>query len=531
MPCRRLELHHRAPDDPALILRRGRRHPAVRGRALRRLTLAWVATLGLAGAVVPRTALALGAAGIVDALSARFEATSQYLDCPFGGTARACFLLPAGAPGTGATVEAELAALGARPARTDPARTDPARTDPARTEAARTEAARAGAAGAGPGPAGARPNAAGAPAAPPGGAEPGASHTFTAAGTTFRVVTGPSVGHPGRTAATVRYAPAGPLTCAPVTRLFQLASRASLTPLERAELSEQIACAPHEPSDGMGRTPLYLAAAAGNLDGVRDLLRAGADPNRRTLERHTPLLAAARHAPAALVEALLSAGADPSYVAPDGASLAALAPLNPKLAGRVGAVLHPPVGPGFAFDPAATRPTAPDAAGPTAGSAARPLPTQLPAESARATGTRDEPAPIKDPAINGPAINGPAIHGPANRTSTGPTSTNRTSTGPTPTRRAPIGQAPVRASPVSVAPVGTTPAAPAGAAPATGRDPRPLPAPSALAILLVVSALVARARARPRGTPAREPRGARNLTLATLVLPAPLEHEPTHGRD
>jgi uncharacterized protein len=63
-----------------------------------------------------------------------------------------------------------------------------------------------------------------------------------------------------------------------------------------------------------GSTPLYTAAAQGETELARLLLRAGADPNLRSggEQEGTPLCAAACHGHAEIVGALLAYGADPN---------------------------------------------------------------------------------------------------------------------------------------------------------------------------------------------------------------------------
>ncbi len=63
------------------------------------------------------------------------------------------------------------------------------------------------------------------------------------------------------------------------------------------------------------KTPLHRAAAAGEADWVRSLIRQGADVNAGDAQGHTPLHDAAREGHSEIVTLLLDAGADPNAVA------------------------------------------------------------------------------------------------------------------------------------------------------------------------------------------------------------------------
>ena len=60
-----------------------------------------------------------------------------------------------------------------------------------------------------------------------------------------------------------------------------------------------------------GKTPLYLAAAAGNINEVDRLLAEGANPDEKGLTEHSPLIMATRSDYTLIAEHLLKAGADP----------------------------------------------------------------------------------------------------------------------------------------------------------------------------------------------------------------------------
>jgi len=72
------------------------------------------------------------------------------------------------------------------------------------------------------------------------------------------------------------------------------------------------------PSDGSGSTPLLLAAGHDDAAQVRQLLKAGANPNVRNKLDTTPLLEAAFHSNPEIIKALLDAGADPNAAGADG---------------------------------------------------------------------------------------------------------------------------------------------------------------------------------------------------------------------
>ena len=67
-----------------------------------------------------------------------------------------------------------------------------------------------------------------------------------------------------------------------------------------------------EVGDRSGKTPLRLAAEAGNVEALTTLAKAGADPNTLSASAETPLLAMASSGTAETVKALLQAGADPN---------------------------------------------------------------------------------------------------------------------------------------------------------------------------------------------------------------------------
>jgi ankyrin repeat protein len=73
-----------------------------------------------------------------------------------------------------------------------------------------------------------------------------------------------------------------------------------------------------DPVDGNGSTPLLVAASNDDVARVRQLLKAGADPNARNQLGTTPLLEAAFHSNAEIIKALLDAGADPNAAGADG---------------------------------------------------------------------------------------------------------------------------------------------------------------------------------------------------------------------
>jgi ankyrin repeat protein len=73
-----------------------------------------------------------------------------------------------------------------------------------------------------------------------------------------------------------------------------------------------------DPVDGSGSTPLLVAASNDDAARVRQLLKAGADPNARNTLGTTPLLEAAFHSNSEIIKALLDAGADPNAPGADG---------------------------------------------------------------------------------------------------------------------------------------------------------------------------------------------------------------------
>ena len=70
--------------------------------------------------------------------------------------------------------------------------------------------------------------------------------------------------------------------------------------------------------DASGSTPLLVAASRDDLAQVKQLLKAGANPNVRNKLETTPLLEAAFHSNADIIAALLDAGADPNAAGADG---------------------------------------------------------------------------------------------------------------------------------------------------------------------------------------------------------------------
>jgi ankyrin repeat protein len=70
--------------------------------------------------------------------------------------------------------------------------------------------------------------------------------------------------------------------------------------------------------DGSGSTPLLVAASKDDVAQVRQLLKAGANPNVRNTLDTTPLLEAAFHSNPDVIKALLDAGADPNAAGADG---------------------------------------------------------------------------------------------------------------------------------------------------------------------------------------------------------------------
>ena len=73
------------------------------------------------------------------------------------------------------------------------------------------------------------------------------------------------------------------------------------------------------PPNDEGRTPLHIAARDGSFNEIRDLLQAGADPNSRDQDGHSPLHEANAHRAAPEAgRALIDAGADPNARDADG---------------------------------------------------------------------------------------------------------------------------------------------------------------------------------------------------------------------
>ena len=70
--------------------------------------------------------------------------------------------------------------------------------------------------------------------------------------------------------------------------------------------------------DASGSTPLLVAASNDDVAQVKQLLKAGANPNVRNKLGTTPLLEAAFHSNSEIIKALLDAGADPNAPGADG---------------------------------------------------------------------------------------------------------------------------------------------------------------------------------------------------------------------
>jgi len=70
--------------------------------------------------------------------------------------------------------------------------------------------------------------------------------------------------------------------------------------------------------DASGSTPLLVAASNDDVAQVKQLLKAGANPNVRNKLDTTPLLEAAFHSNSEIIKALLDAGADPNAAGADG---------------------------------------------------------------------------------------------------------------------------------------------------------------------------------------------------------------------
>ena len=70
--------------------------------------------------------------------------------------------------------------------------------------------------------------------------------------------------------------------------------------------------------DASGSTPLLVAASNDDVAQVKQLLKAGANPNVRNKLDTTPLLEAAFHSNSEIIQALLDAGADPNAPGADG---------------------------------------------------------------------------------------------------------------------------------------------------------------------------------------------------------------------
>jgi len=89
-----------------------------------------------------------------------------------------------------------------------------------------------------------------------------------------------------------------------------------------AEAGEAQRRAPGERRARALDTELYEAALAGDLEGVREMIAAGANANARILGDGSPLIAAARAGRADMARLLLDHGADPNLAVPgDGSAL------------------------------------------------------------------------------------------------------------------------------------------------------------------------------------------------------------------
>jgi ankyrin repeat protein len=111
------------------------------------------------------------------------------------------------------------------------------------------------------------------------------------------------------------------------TAAFALTSFAADAPLaeavksgQRGEALKMIAGQPGSvnTAEADGSTALLWAASLNDADLVRELLKAGANPNVRNKLESTPLAEAAFHANTDMIQALLDAGADPNAAGPDG---------------------------------------------------------------------------------------------------------------------------------------------------------------------------------------------------------------------
>ncbi len=94
--------------------------------------------------------------------------------------------------------------------------------------------------------------------------------------------------------------------------------RRLLAALSAALLISASAAFAADPVDASGSTPLLVAASHDDVAQVKQLLKAGANPNVRNKLDTTPLMEAAFNSNLEIIEALLDAGADPNAPGADG---------------------------------------------------------------------------------------------------------------------------------------------------------------------------------------------------------------------